>query len=247
MPGLDDRGGERVDVDLELSPRRLDDCLEYEIGSSKRRRTGGSAKQERFDEVAFRAPADPYTDFAVGLDGAAHGEPGPLTDTGFGYSSALETLRRLESAMGPPTGAGTTADLFPMDPDATPMCPSPSGGETQSLGKLGGNPLNPLPFRLQTSSLSTPAPPPPLFSSTAGVASPHSLASTNFDLFSLLDTPTGVMLGTPQITVTIPGPGTIPECAETASVLMGLDPVDAKEEEIAGPRLFQLLDDNDME
>ena len=217
VPGFDDRSGARVDIDSKSLLRRQDDYSEYGVGGSKPRRIDESVEPERFDRVAFRAPTDPYAGFAFGLDSATHGEP--LVATELEYPPALETLHHLGCVMQPPTGVDTTVDLISMDLDETLSKPTPSS--------------------------STPLPPSPPLSPTVGVSTTRSLISTDLVLCLLLDSHIKVMPETTQISATVSGSGRMFECPETTSVLMNLDLV--QEEVIAGPRLFQFLDDNDME
>lgn len=226
VPGLGDRGG--ADVDSELT-RYRDDYSECRVGGSKSPWVSGGEESELFDDAAFHAPTDPYADFAFGLDDVTYGEvettSGPLVATGLGYTSALETLRHLESAMEPLTSAG----LVPMNLDA-------------ALSKQMPGYLSPEP-----SSFSTLVPPSPSLSPTVAGSATRNLVSMNSDLRSLLDTPIVVAPGTPRISRisgTVSSSGMMFELDKTVSALRNLHPV---EEEIAGPRLFQLLDDDGME
>lgn len=255
VPGLDDQG-EKVDGDSELSPRCRGYYSECGVGGTEPWGIGEIVEPERFDRVAFRAPTDPYADFAFVLDGATQGgsESGSLVAAELEHLSALETIRYLEFTIGPPRGEDATADSTPTDFDtmlskAITKCPSPGECEIQCLGQPNGNPLNPFPFQLSTStsSFSALVPPSPSLPPAVSADTAHKLVSTNSDLRSLLDTPTEVMPGIPRISATVSNSGMSFECAETASGPMNLDLVEVQEEVIAGPRLFQLLDDSGME
>jgi hypothetical protein len=244
-----DQGGERPGIDLKLSPHLQDDYSECVVGGFKPQQIFETVEPERFDEAAFRATTDPYVDFAFGLDGTIHDEPLPSMVPELECPSALETLRHLESVIWPPTSSDTTADLIPIDLDATllkpiPRHPSPGEWETRCGGPLNSNPLDLLPFKHSASSFSTLVLPAPSLSSATAVTTTPDRVSTNLDLCSLLDT---VMPGTPLISATASVSGVSIGCAETASVLMNLGLAEGQEGVIAGPRLFQLLDDDGME
>ena len=254
VPGLDDAARERVDVDSKLS-RRRDDHSECGFSGSEPRRIVESIEPERFDEVAFRAPTDLHVDFAFGLDGVNHDDPGrmsgPLVTAGHEYPSAFETLRHLESTMEPPTGAVITADLIPMDLNATfskqiPGCSLPREREIQPQGQPNDGLLDLLPAKFSTPSLSTLVPP-PSFSSVVTAIAARDLASTNLNFCSLQDTPIGVVPGSPQNSTTVSRSGMVFECTEITPGAMNLNLAEVQEEVIAGPRLFQFLDDDGME
>ena len=244
VPGLVDRGRERVDVDLELSPRRQDDHSECRVGGLTPQ--SESVGLERAGNEVLSASMSPYADFAFWWDTTTHGElervSRPLAATGPEYPSAMETLRHLNSAMEQTTDAESTVNLIPMDLDVAfsktiQRHPSPEEWETRCQSRSKSSFLHLLPFQLSTSSVPTMVPPSLSLSPTATVAAAHDLVSTNSDLRSLLDPPIRAMHGTRQISATGSGSGS--GHTETASML--------QEEMIAGPSLFQLLDDDGME
>lgn len=120
----------------------------------------------RRDGFALPVPADPYIDFVFSLDDTARGDPQRTTEppvaTQLDYPSVSETLRRLETAIGLPAGAGTTADMVLMNFDATLSKPNPQlssgGGEAQPWGKLSSSALSRFPFQQSTPKFQTPAP-----------------------------------------------------------------------------------------
>lgn len=256
VPGLDDPGGERVGVDLKLSPDRLspdrrDDHSERGVGCFEPQQICESVEQELFDKVAPQESKDPYADFAFGLDGATNDELELLVASGLGHSSTLETFRHLESSMGPPTGAGATEDPIPMDLDLTLLKPTlrrppPGERETRRGCQLNSNPLGLLPFQPPTPAFST-LPFPSLLSPARAATPARNRVFTDMDSCSLLDSPTKAVPGASQISTAASVTKVGVECAETSSVLMNLDLGEPPEESIAGPRLFQLLDDDGME
>lgn len=69
-----DRGGEGVDVDLELSSRHQDNHSECRVGVLPPWRIGKAWNRSALT-IAFRAPADPHAHFALWLNSTTHGEP----------------------------------------------------------------------------------------------------------------------------------------------------------------------------
>jgi hypothetical protein len=196
-------------------------------------------KTEHSDVFVLPAPADPYIDFAFGLDGTTHENPGMATEpsaaAGLDYPSVSETLRCLESAMGLPTSADTTVDLAPMDIDATfsistPQRLSTGAGETRHEIPLNGS-GSPrlLPFHLSTSKLPALAPP---------------LSLTRSGLNSLLKAPVEVRPQSPHISATVSGLGLPSGSVESVSPLINQGSAEMQEV-FAGPSLF--LDDGGME
>ncbi|KAF9790691.1 hypothetical protein BJ322DRAFT_1037931 [Thelephora terrestris] len=252
VPGqLDDEAGEKVDVDSELSLRRRDCPLECGVDGSTSQRIDEGGESRGFEDDAFFAPTDPYTEFVFGLDGTTRGDSKRTGEAGTGaeHTSALETLRCLESAMGPPTGVDTTVDLVPMDietylSNSIPRRLSPGGGETRFCNQTGSNSLNVFPFQLSTLDFST-LPHPSL---SPAVTAAHDPASTTLGLGLSLVTPARVMSPSPRPAAILSSSGMALGSADSASALVDLDSAEMEQERvIAGPRLFQPLDDDGME
>ena len=198
---------------------------------------------------AHPASMDPYVDFAFGLDVTTRGygtSPGrtsrPLVPTMLDYPSTSETLRSLESAIGPPLDAETNADLTLVDVDApfliasTPQRLSPREGETQRRSLLSSGPLRPLPFHLSTFATSPLLP----VATTA-----HNLALTHLDSNLSLKAPVEIRHQTPRIPATLSGSGLGLGSAKPAAALADLGSAKIQEKVFAGPSLF--LDDDSME
>ena len=209
------------------------------VSDWKSRRIDESGETERLDEFVPPTPTDPYIDFAFGLDGISCGDSKrtsePSVADGFDYPSVSETLRRLESAIGLPTGAETTVNLIPMDFDVTisesiPQLPSSGEGETQGWGKLNNSSSSRLPFQFSTSKFPTLAP-----SSLWPVVRDHTL--TDLDLSSSLDAPVEAGPRTLRVSATVSGSGPASGSVEFVSALT--NPGSAEIQEVfSGPRLF---------
>ena len=244
MPGCDLQGG--ISVHSESSRNR--DGWGRGVDDLKSRWIDGGGETERLDGLVLStaAPADPHVDFAFNLEGTTHNddpktisEPSASDAARIDHPSTSETLRRLESAMGLPEGAGTTVELIPMDFDTTPSASTPqffaSGeGGTQCWGRL--------PF--QSSSSKFPAlVPSPLLSST--ITSARELASTGLDLSSLSEAPVEVRPRTPRVSVAVSGSGPTLGSVESVSALADPDSAEMRERIFSGPSLF--LGDDGME
>jgi len=249
VSGCDLREGTRVYSKHSSSCRR--DGRGCGVGDRESRQIDEGRETERLDEFVPLTPTDPYIDFAFGLDGTAHGDSKrtsePSVGTRLGYPSVSETLRRLESAIGPPTGADTAVDLIPMDFDRTlseliPQLPSSGEGETQGRGKLSGSSLGWLPFQISTSKFPSLAPS-PLWPTVTPVRDHPTL--TDLDLgSSSLDAPVEALPRTPRVSVTVSGSGSMLGSVESASALANLGSAEIQEV-FSGPRLFP--DDDDVE
>jgi len=250
VPGRDVREGNGVD--LGSSPRRGDDwgCGVDDVESP---RIGEGVETGLLGALVLPAPTDAYLDFAFGLDGSTHNDferaSGPLVVTGLYCPSVSETLRNLESAMGPPVGAGTNVDvdLAPMDVDAMLSASVPQrllsgGGETQCRGSLSSSSLSLLPFHLSTSSPQGLGHSP---SSSPVVTVGRNLALTCSDSSLSPKTPVEVRPQTHRISVTVAGSGFAPGSVEPASAASALFNLGSTEKVFAGPSLF--LDDDGME
>ena len=168
-----------------------------------------------------------YIDFAFRLD---CGTDDDSKRTNNGLVSVAETLRCLDPAMGPPN---TTTDPIPMDIDVT------------LSERLQGGPLNPLPFQLSTSTPSTLTPASLL---PAALVANRSLEFTNLDSGLPLGPPTETGPWAPQISVAS-FPGSVVALRTPGNPSASVNPKSAEIQEnaIAGPRLFQPLDDDGME
>jgi len=221
------------------------------VGDRKSRRIDEDGETERLDGFVLPVSTDPYIDFALGLDGTTYedskktGEP-PIAAR-LGYPSVSETLRRLESAIGLPTGADTAVDLIPMDFNVTLLesvtrLPSSGEGETRGWGKPSGSSLSWLPFRSSTSKFPTLAP----SSLWPEVAPARDPALVDLDLSSSLDAPVDeARPPTPRVSATVSGSGLISGSVESASALTNPGSVEIQEKVFSGPRLFP--DDDGME
>jgi len=235
-------------VDSNPSPSRREGW-ECGVDDLEPRRISGGGETDRRDAFVLPAPTDPYIDFAFGLDGATHCDDPkrtnePLVAIGLDHSSVSETLRRLESEIGPPTGVDATVDLIPMDIDAMLSVPVsyrlPSGeGETQRRGSPSDNPPNHLPFQPPTSNFPALA---PYSSSSPAVTTAHNLVFRGPDLSSSLEALVQARPQTPQISTTISGSELAVGSTEPASALVNLGSAEVQRKVIAGPRLF-LYDD----
>lgn len=235
MPDRDLREGTRT---CSMSSSYRQDCGGCGVGDRKSRRIEGG-ETERLDEFVHLAPMDPYIDFAFGLDGTTYGNSEttgePSVAARPGYPSVSETLRRLESAIGLPTGADAAVDLIPADFDITPQesipqLPSSEEGETQGWSKLSGSSPNRLPFQFSTSKFPTLAPSP--LWPTATLARDYAL--TDLDLSSSLEAGPR----TPRVSATVFGSGPAPGSIESASALTNLDSAEIQEKVFSGPCLF---------
>ena len=253
VPGRGVREGKRVR--LGPSCRRDDLGCGVDDFEPLRMDVDEGGATERSDAFSRPAPTDPYTDFAFGLDVVTHDRcsPGKTNEssasvpTGLDYPSTLETLRHLESTIGPPADADTSAEPTLMNVDTTFLTASTPQGlsrgeeETQCRGLPSTNSLNLLPFHLSTSKLQ-----PLATSSSLPVATTaHNLALTHLDRGSSLKTPVEIRPQVPRISATLSGSELALGSTEPASSLMKLDSVDIPEKVFAGPSLF--LDDDGME
>jgi len=246
VPGRDPRGGTRVGPNL--SPRRRDGwgCG---VVDSKPRQIDEDGGRERLGEFVLPALADPYIDFAFGLDAKPHDDPKRTNEhpaaVGLDCPSVSETLHRLESAIGLPTGADATVELIPMDIDKTlsvsiPQLLSSGEGETQCWGLLNSSLLSHLPFQPSTSEFPSLAP-----SLSPVVTTARDLALTDMGLSSSLVVPIEVRPQTPWISATVSRSGLTLGYVESASALVDSDMAEVREKVFAGPSLF--LDDDGME
>jgi hypothetical protein len=220
------------------------------VGDQESRRIDEGGETERLDEFVDLAPTDPYIDFAFGLDDTTYGDSKRMSEPSvaarLGDPSVSETLLRLESAIGLPTGAETTVDLIPMDFDATlsesilPL-PSSGNGETRGWNKPSCGSLSWLPFQFSTSKFPTVAP----SSLWPTVASSRSHALMGLDLSSSLDAPVEARPRTPRVSATVSGSGLMSGSVESAPALTNPDSVEIQERVFSGPRLFP--DDDDVE
>lgn len=237
VPGHDDGHWKRVGADVELSPRSKE-CLGERVVDdlSQPRQADGSGETERRGHgvVSLGTPMVPYPE-VFGLDGAAvpgaeRGDEQALVCAELDpQASALETLLRLESAMRP-ADITTTTDFIPMDIDTILSLSTPkrfSPGEGKPWGEIPRNSLDdPPPFQPSGSSFSTLTVPP--LSSTVV----RDLAFTKLDLGPPLP-PVGDLASL--------GAG-----FESTSALTDVESAGTREV-IAGPRLFQPLEDDGME
>lgn len=251
VPGRDVQGGTRV-CSKSSPSRRVGwksgvDDLEF-------RQIDGSGEPERVEEgLGFPdIPADPYIDFAFGLDGSTttnDDDPKRTSERSvaprFGEPSVSETIHRLESVIGLPTGADTTVDVIPMDFDTVlsgliPPLPSSGEGGIQCWGKLGKGSLSWLPLQLPPTS-KFPALAAPTLSPTVTPA--RDLAFTDLDLGSSLGAPAEVGSRIPQVSTTVSGSTSTLGSAGSASG--AANPDSAEIQVFSGPSLF--LDDDGME
>ena len=250
VPGRDLRECEMLDPNPSPSRREGWECG---VDDLEPRRISGGGETDRRDAFVLPVPTDPYIDFAFGLDGTTHCDDPKRTNEhsvaiGLDHSSVSETLRRLESEIGPPTGIGdATVDLIPMDIDTMLSVPVshrlPSGeGETQRRGSPSDNPPNPLPFQPPTSNFPALA---PCSSSSPAVATARNLVLRGPDLSSSLEALVQDRPQTPQTSTTVSVSELAMGSTEPASTLVNLGSVEVQRKVIAGPRLF--LDDDGME
>ena len=221
------------------------------VGDRKSRRIDEGGETERLDEFVLPVPTDPYIDFVLGLDDTTYGgskrTSEPSVATRLGYPSASETLRRLESAIGLPTGADTVVDLIPMDFNATlsesvTRLPLSGEGEARGWGKPSGSSPSWLPFRSSISKFPTLAP----YSLWPGVALARDHALMDLDLSSSLDAPIDEDRSmTPRVSATVSGSGPMSGSVESASALTNPGSAEIQGEVFSGPRLFP--DDDGME
>ena len=221
------------------------------VGDRKSRQINEDGETERLDEFVLPPPMDPYIDFALGLDGMTCEDSKrasePSIATRLGYPSVSETLRRLESAIGLPTGAETAVDLIPMDFNVTlsesdTRLPSSGEGGAQDWSKPSSSSLGWLPFRSSTSKFPIQVPS-PLWPGVAPARDHH--APLDLDLSLSLDAPAKARPLTPGVSATVSGSGLISGSVESASALTNPSPAEIREKVFSGPRLFP--DDDGME
>ena len=248
MSSHDPREGTR---DCSTEPSCRQDDRGCGVGDRKSRRIDEDGETECLDESVLPVSTDPYIDFALGLDGTTYedtkrtGEP-PIAAR-LGYPSVSETLRRLESVIGLPTGADMAADLIPMDSNVTLLepvtrLPSSGEGETRGWGKPSSSSLGWLPFQSSTSKFPIQGSP----SLWPKVAPARDHALMDLDSSSPPDAPVDEARSlTPRVSATVSGSGLISGSVESASVLTNPGSVEIQEKVFSGPRLFP--DDDGVE